>query len=488
MAAVRYDGFCSGFYTPQSTLVDAEKTVNWYPEQAESQYAKSRAALYPTPGFSTFVTVSDVGGRALFTMNGRTLAVMGGGVYELFSTQTSSRYGSVPQDNNPATITMNGQVGNQAFITSGTNGYNLNLSTNVLTQVLTNKSLMGGMLDGYFISFDAAQGRIYLSNIFDGTTWDPTQFVQRSSAPDTWKAMIVNPPDVWLIGSLSGDVYYDAGNFPFPLAQRVGLNFKYGIVAPFSLAAYGPSVVWLSQTTEGSGIVVRTQGYSPQRVSTYAVETAFATYARTSTISDAEAFVYQDQGHPFYVLRFPTANATWVLDLLTNQWHERGYWNASLNRYDAFKARVHTFAFGQHLTGEPSSSTVATMDVNNPTELDGSAIRRLRRAPGIFSEHRQIPIRRVEVYLESGTSLQSGQGSDAQVMWKTSDDGGRTYAPERQASIGLVGQYSARVLFNRMGIPRDRVNEMTVSDPVTSWRVVDVYINNDAPVGRGQAA
>jgi hypothetical protein len=31
-----------------------------------------------------------------------------------------------------------------------------------------------------------------------------------------------------------------------------------------------------------------------------------------------------------------------------------------------------------------------------------------------------------------------------------------------------------------MGISRDRVNEMTVSDPLTSWRIVDAFVNNDS--------
>jgi hypothetical protein len=483
---MEYRGFCSPSYTSQSLTADAERTMNWYPETMESQYAKSRTAMYPTPGFQSWISVTDVGGRALTSMNGRTLGVIGAGFYELFQTQTSSRYGTVAQDNNPAMIVMNGTIGNQALASSGGNAYNLNLSTNALTQVLTNKSMMIGTIDGYGISFDNSTGRIYLSDLDDFTTWDPTQFAVRSAAPDTWKAMIVNPPDIWLIGSLSGDVWYDAGTFPFPLAPRQGLNFKYGIVAPFSLAASGPSVMWLSQTTEGAGIVVRTVGYSPQRVSTYAVETAIANMARTSTIADAEALVYQDQGHTFYNLNFPTANATWTLDLETNQWHERGYWKSATNSYEVWRPRVHTFAFNKHLTGDRVSTMIAEMDVTFGTELDGSAIRRERRAPGLFNEHRQVPIRNIELYLEAGLGTQSGQGSDPLVLWQTSDDGGKTWGNERQKQAGKVGEYKRRVRFWRMGVPRDRVNKCVVSDPIP-WRLINCYVNNDAS-SQGQAA
>jgi hypothetical protein len=476
---MKYPGFCSGSSVAQSLNADNEQLINWYPEMSQSQYAKTRQALYPTPGFSRFVTVTDVGGRALATMNGRTFAVMGTGVYGVTEAMVATKFGTVTQDSNPAQFAFNGVVGNEALIASGTNGYNLNLTTNVLTQVLTGKASQVGMLDTFGIAFDATQGRIYTSNSNDFTTWDPTQFIARTDAPDTWKAICVNPPDIWALGSLSGSVLYDAGNFPFPLAPRPGLNFKYGIIAPFSIAASGPTVIWLSQSQEGAGIVVRTRGYSPQRVSTYAVETAIASYARDFIITDAEAMVYQDQGHTFYCLRFPKADQTWVYDLELDTWHRRGYWNAPANQYDIWRARAHTYNFGKHLTAEETSNTIAVMDVNTPTELNGAAIRRLRRAPGIFSDHLEVPIRRIDLYLESGTSLQSGQGSNAMIMWRTSDDGGRTWGNERNVPIGLVGQYQAVVRMNRMGISRDRVNELTVSDPITSWRIVDAYINND---------
>ena len=46
-------------------------------------------------------------------------------------------------------------------------------------------------------------------------------------------------------------------------------------------------------------------------VSNHALEQALQSY---STISDAICFGYQDAGHQFYVMSFPTANKTWVFD------------------------------------------------------------------------------------------------------------------------------------------------------------------------------
>lgn len=479
-----YKGFIGVSDRSQSVIADGEETCNWYFESLP-QNAKSRAALYPTPGFTTWVTVPDVGGRALFSENGRTFGVIGSGFYEFFATQTYTRWGTVAQDNNPAQIVTNGAVGAQALISSGTNGYLFNLLTNTFSQVLTGDATQIGMLDGFFIAFNPVTSKIRLSNLNDGTTWDPTQFAQRSAAPDNWQAMLVNAPDVWLAGSKTGDVWYDAGAFPFPFAPRTGLNYKYGIVAPFSLRSSASRILWVSVNEDGAGVVVMSRGYTPVRVSNAAVETALSTYQRTATITDAEAFIYQQEGHTFYVLNFPSANATWVYDLDENKWAKRGYWNAPLNRYDVWHPRVHTYAFGLHLVADRTSGTIASMDVTVPTEVDATPIRRLRQAPGIFNERRQMPIRNIEVYLEAGLGNATGAGSDPMIMWQTSDDGGKTWGNERQVSAGKIGQYARRVRLWKMGKPRDRVNRMTVSDPIMSWRIIDAYVNNDVAAERG---
>lgn len=479
---MRYPGFIGGSEVSQSVIADGEDTINWYLE-ALPPNAKNKYALYPTPGQRAFLTVTNIGGRALFSMNDRTFAVMGPTLYELFSSATSTNRGTVAQDNNPATISYNGPTGGQLFITSGGNGYIFTLATNVLTQVLTGDATMGGMLDGYFIAFAATTSRIRLSNLNDGATWDPTQFAARNAAPDPWKAMVVasQPPGVWLIGEQSGEVWYDAGT-SFPLAPIPGASFRFGTPAPFSVGVAGDRVSWLSQNAEGAGIIVAARGYTPVPISSPAVQAAISSYGLTSTIADAELFSYQDQGHSFSVFTFPRAKASWAFDTTTEVWAKRGTWDTATGQFDYWHPRVHCYAFGKHLVADRSTNSINSMDVSFGSEADGSAIRRVRVAPGLFNEHRQMLIRRLEVYLEAGLGLISGQGSNPIVMWRTSDDGGKTWGRQRMESAGRMGEYSKRVIFTRMGISRDRVNEMTVSDPIP-WRIVDAYINNDGASG-----
>lgn len=478
---MRYPGFIHGSYPSQSPIADGEVTRNFYPEIMESRGAKNRIVLYPTPGQTAWATVSEIGTRALFTMGSRTHTVVGSSVKELLATHTATSRGTVLQDQHVAQITSNGAVGNQLLIASGGTTSYLDLTTNVVTATGVS-ALQIGAIDGQGLALDPTSAKVFFSNLDDFSTWDPNLFIQRSTAPDPWQALITADRTgtrlVWLIGEQTGDVYYPTGDADNPFAPIQGSLFKYGTPAPSSVAAAGAEVIWLSQSAEGAGIVVAATGYTPQRISTHAVETAIAGYARTSLITDAEAFTYQDQGHTFYVLTFPAANATWVCDRTTTLWAQRGTWNAALSRYDAWHPRVHTYAFGQHLVGESGTGQISSLSVTVGTEADGSYIRRQRIAPAVFRERRKFLVRRFELYLESGLGLATGQGSDPAVMLRVSNDGGKTFGNELHASAGKIGRYDKCVCWTRLGLLEDGVFEVTVSDPVP-FRLVDAFINND---------
>lgn len=66
-------------------------------------------------------------------------------------------------------------------------------------------------------------------------------------------------------------------------------------------------------------------------------------------------------------------------------------------------------------------------------------------------------------------------GADPQVMLRISNDGGKTWTAETWRSAGRVGEYLARVDWNRLGCARRRVFEVAVTDPVP-WRVVGCYL------------
>lgn len=475
----RYPGLIGPWDRSQSMCADPEVTVNWYPEPLP-RHGKNQYALYPTPGRSSWQTFTEIGTRGAIDTGDRQFVVIGGQFYEIFQNQTKTARGTaMVQDSNPATLCYNSASG-EILITTGGNAYIFNLTSNTLTSVLTGTATQGGLLDGFFLAFDINTGRVFASDVNDGLTWDPTQYIQ-SATSDPWISMVVvaQPAGIWVIGRKLGDVLYDAGTFPYPFAPIPGASFAYGTASTFSVTASGDRVSWVSQTEEGAGTVVSARGYTPQRISTHPIETAIAGFIRdVGTIADCEAMTYQDQGHQFIAFSFPTANATFVYDQTTNLWHARSTRNVSQGRDEFWHPRIHLYAYGKHLVGDRDTGVLSVLDVTYGTEANGDPIIRERIFPGLFNEKREINTRVLEIYLEAGLGLSTGQGSDPTVILRASNDGGKTYGNQRTATAGALGKYRTRVRFWKLGTSSDRVYKLTVSDPIP-WRIIDGYYNND---------
>lgn len=462
-----YPGFIGATGRLLGVIADCSRLVNMY---LEKRTATGKPALYSWPGQTVFAqTPASVGGRAAFQMNNRTLFVMGGDIYDVNADGSVALRGTVPQDGRRGYITMNGAAGGQALIASFSNAYSLNLTTNVLSApVLTGAADQIGFLDGYGIAFDRTLSRFRLSNLNDFLTWDPTQFQGRNDAPDNWIAMLVNAPDVWLIGEQTGCVWFDAGSFPFPLAPRPGANFPWGIVASDSIATAGDAVLWISRNRDGQGIVVKAQGYVPQPFSDAALETAIARYSRESRIDDAEGMGIQWEGHTFYVIRFPSVPATWYVDMATGEWAELGAWNAPQGRFDAWRARVHCLAYGKHLVADSGSSTIAFLDITSSSEADGSVMRRMRIPASLVArDGKPIFADRIRLIMESGVGTQAGQGAAPVAALQISQDFGQTYGNEQLAPLGAVGKRMTEVLWTCLGSSEmGFVPKVVITDPV----------------------
>jgi len=470
---VQYPFFIGPAYTSQSVNLDGEDCVNLYVEQSESPGAKAQFALYPTPGFELIGSFPTAPIKQLYEVNGRNFVVSGNTFYEVLSLSpfTFIARGVMATDTNPATMCSNGEAGNQVFITSGGQGYCFDLGTNAFANVISGV-IQGGFLDGYFLALNKTTSQLFVSDLEDGMTWDPLQFTQRNTAADNWIGFTVTHREVWLHGSRTSEVWYDAGSFPFPLQPIPGAFIEQGTVSSFSTCTVDSTDIWLGQSKDGKTVVWRNSGYTPQRISTHAVEYAFSKYA---DVSDAIAWTYQDQGHYFYVLTFPTANATWVFDTGTSLWHRRGFWDGTTTDFQAQRNAFHAMMSGKHVTGDRVLGTLYEQTINSSQDADGRLLRRLRRATHLSNEQQRMYYFQAQLDMEVGLGTAYNSGSDPQIMLRTSDDGGHVYSTERWASGGKMGQFKQRVLWRRLGRSRDRVFEVSFTEPIP-WRLINFYL------------
>lgn len=473
---MKFPSFVGASYRSQSLIASGEDLINWYVARIDSPGAAFPTALYPAPGVTPFLTVPEPG-RGLFSQSDRLWSVNGAKVREHDRGGTSTVKGTVAVDANPATMTTNGKLGGQLFLTSGNFGYILDLDTSVFTQVVTG-ALMGGMLDDIFMVLDADTSTVKFSNSSGsggGLTWDPTQEVQRSSASDPWRALIVVNKKIYLLGELTSEVWWNAGNFPIPFAPIGSSIIPYGIAAPFSAKPYLGGLAWLAQNSAGARTVVHATGYSSaEKISDEAVDNALSQCAECS---DAEGLVYQDQGLDFYALNIPSANLSFVFDPV-GRWHKRGVWNSEANRYDVWHAQAHAYAFDQHLVTDRTTGTISTMSITLGLDAGGVPMRRERISPMLGVENRLLVYPSFELEIDTGPGISSGQGEDPLVFLQTSRNGAKHWGPSRRRRAGKMGA-ARRVVFTRIGGARSLSFRTVVSDPLP-WRVMGAYLGEAA--------
>jgi hypothetical protein len=266
--------------------------------------------------------------------------------------------------------------GTQLFVACNPDAFIYNASTGVFSQI-NDPDFPGavtvGYLDGYFVFNEPNSQRFWVTSLNDGTQIDPLDFASAEGNPDNIVSLMVDHREVWLFGNNTIEVWYNAGLADFPLARIDGAFMETGCLAPYSVAKLDNSVFWLGSDARGNGIVYRNNGYNAQRVSTHAVEWQIQQYG---VLNDAIGYSYQQDGHSFYVLTFPTANATWVFDVSTGAWHERAAWDGV--QFRRHRSNCQANYAGQVLVGDWENGRVYAFDPE--VYQDGNDLQRWLRS------------------------------------------------------------------------------------------------------------
>jgi hypothetical protein len=481
-------GLVGPAYQSQSVIADCQTCKNLLLETIESGQGKSAAALYRTPGLNKLYDLGAAGVRGKITAQGRTFAVTGTVLWELLAPTANPNKinrGTIVSDGQPVSL-ASGPT--QVLIASAGNLYCFQLVANAIFAVntlnlvplfngATGLGLLGPVAqvvygDGFFFALIANSNQIQASNPLDGSTWQGVSETQVSVFSDNVSAIYVNARRLWVFGPNNIQAYFDSGNFPFPYDVDQSGFIEQGLAAPFSVAKLDNSIFWLGQDSRGSGMVWRLNGYTPLRVSTHAIEFALSTYATTA---DAVCYAYQDQGHTFYVMNFPTAQKTWVYDCATQMWHERGFWNKVAGSFTQSRAGFHTFNFGMHLVGDPTTGAVYQQSINILSDF-GNEIRRERAAPHLSNEQRRIFFNRLQLDLETGLGP-TFQGMDIPTIIPLLDAAGVL----RNFQIGENGIIAAPVA---VGGDPSNATTLFLNDETntTSWQITITALGVITPV------
>jgi len=445
--------FASNSYQSRSLPISAQRLVNLFPE-AQPSDAKSPVALFGTPGLVLWTTCSPGPIRGMHVMGSYLYVVSSNTVYRVDNAGSATNIGSV-SGSGPVTMADNGT---QCVAVTTLGSYVITqTAVTQITDVDFHQASSVTVLDSYHIFSRADTGQFFISSLLDATAYDALDFATAESNPDNLVRAFADHQELWLFGENTTEVWVNTGAADFPFERRPGAILEYGTAAKFSIAKFDNSIAWLGDDL----IVYKANGYQAERISHHGIEAAIAGY---TTVDDATAFSYTDQGHNFYVLNFPTEGATWVFDAATGLWHEResrpsgvsiGRWRADNGAYFA----------GKNLVGDYVTGQIWQLDMETYTE-GSDAIVRSAAAPVLWNDTNRAFMSSFQLDIESGVGLSTGQGSDPIISLDWSDDGGFTWSNEHFAAMGQIGQYRQRVKWYRLGTFRQRVVRVSVSDPV----------------------
>lgn len=386
-------------------------------------------------------------------------------MYKINSSYAATLIGTIA-GTGPVSIADNGT---QVFFAANGPSYIYNNTTNAFQQI-TDTDFPGAVtvayLDGYFVFNEPNSQKVWVTSLLDGLSVDPLDFASAEGAPDLLSSLIVTNREIWLFGTNSIEVWYDAGTPDFPLARIQGASNELGCVAPYSVAKLDNSVFWLGADARGNGVVYRSNGYTGVRASNHSVEWQIQGYVE---IRDAVAYTYQQDGHFFYVLSFPSAGKTWVYDVTTQSWHERAGW--SNGQFTRHRSNCQMNFNQEIIVGDYENGNIYAFDMD--VYADNGAIqkwlRTWRALPPNANNLKRTAQHSLQLNCETGVGLNSGQGSDPEVMMRWSDDGGHTWSSEHWTKMGKIGVYGYRAFWRRLGMTlklRDRVYEVSGTDSV----------------------
>ena len=460
-----FANFIGGAYLSRVPNFAAETSINLFVEPGNAT-TKAPAMLVGSPGLILFSTLPGGNVRGLYTAsNGRCFAVGGAHLYEVASDGTATARGSLASASGPVSMSDNGL---EIIVVDGTAaGALLTLSTNAYAAI-TDDAFFGAdrvaFFDGYFVLNHPDTQQLYISGLYDGAAYDGTEFASDEASPDLIVSLEVQRRELLVLGSRSGQLWFDAGTTDFPLAPIAGTSFTYGAAAAHSLRTLGGQFYWLATDADGAKSVMTLRGYEPERISTPAIEYALNQYSR---VDDAMAWTMQREGHGWYVVNFPSGNATWAFDTSTKLWFAMADLDPSTGLFQRYRVEHHCAAFGLHLVAGQNDGRIYVSDLDTFTNA-GDPLVRERTSPFIHNDRRILYHALFEVDIQSGVGLDAGAepGTTPEAMLTWSDDGGRTFSHEHWVSIGAQGQYLTRAIWRRLGRSRQRLYRLRLSDPV----------------------
>jgi hypothetical protein len=323
--------------------------------------------------------------------------------------------------------------------------------------------------DGFGLLPQPGTTNIWQSQVLDISVWPALNFATADGESGFVQVLADIHRELFVFKQKNTEVWNDAGTAGFAFQPLGAVMIEHGTVAPATVVKVGDTLIWLSQSSEGIGLVLQNEGISGvKKVSTHAIDTLIAA---VPNITNAFAYSYQQEGHQLYVLTLPAGNLTLVYDATDSLaagvpiWYQwLSFSNGQFARHwgNAFANYNQTLVLGDYRNGN-------LYRINLDTLTDNGTPRKWLRSWRARQKPSPVPERFASLQID----MQTGVGlliANPQVVLDWSDDGGWNWSNPRIISAGQLGQTAWRVRATRLGSTRrnsglDRIFRLSSTDP-----------------------
>lgn len=442
--------------TPSSTA----RLVNCYIEQLP-QGSKGQVLLTRADGIAAWTTVGTGPIYGMLEALDSLFVVSGSKLYEIDENGNDTELGSIGA---VTSIDMDAND-TSVVVVNEPNAFYWDSTTSTFGQITDADFTALGAADVEFVNnfllFRAPNSGVFFgADLGSATSFDALSFATAEANPDRLVGLKVDHVQPIQFGTKSVEIWDNVPISGFPFQRATNGYVEIGCFNGRSIAKCDNSVLWLANDYTAR----RLDGATPVRISQHGIEELI----QAATISSANAFSYSKGGHLFYVLSFNESTVTY--DATTQRWHERQTYDE-----DNWRVSSHASAYGRELVGSSVSNQIGYLDKDTFSDFGATQLMQWTYQP-VYVQGRRAIHDELEIIMDVGVGLTSGQGSDPQIMLDYSDDSGKTWDSLPNKSIGPIGEYRTKVRWNRLGSTDNaRVYRASVSDPVRV-RVVDTQI------------
>ena len=325
--------------------------------------------------------------------------------------------------------------------------------------------------DEYMIAEQPGTGHFYWSNNANAADWsilnvgDMEAYSDQPLAVDQMSGLVVvfgiQSIEFFVDGSAAaaGAAFGISGEILAYSSPQQGTTQNYGLTAIFSRAHFMGSIAFLGQQQTGQCHVYMFNGYQPTIISTPDIDTIINSFA---VVDDAVAYSWDNNGHSFYQITFPTAGRSFLYDGMTQVWQE--IQSGVISEYGRHLTSQAVTFNGVVLAGDCQTGNVYIIDPSNSTD-NGFLIGR-----EVVSNHVNIGgnffnISQLQLDINVGEILGNGSTPPKIDMYYSTDNG-NTWRGPFSKTMGTPGQYYKRVVWRRIGRATDFVFKFVVTDQV----------------------